>query len=601
MADSKRYSRQEKWSNQLRALWRKRFRAAWLNYHWPLIWSLGIAAMILGAIGFQKLYADSRSALDVFYLSLQLFLLESGAIDKPISWELEVARLLAPAIAGYTATRALAVIFKEQLRQFRMHFISNHLVICGLGRMGSLLAKTFHDRGYKVVVIEKDAENDNLDHCREHGALAFAGNATDPHVLRMARVHRAKLLISVCGNDGTNAEVSMHARALVRGRKEGVLTCLVHIFDLNLCRLLREKEIATHESAAFRLEFFNVFESGARAMLDEYPVLQRAADAPHSCANLLVVGLGRMGESLVVRAARQWQQAHRKSKTRLKITVIDRDAQRRSQTICLKYPQVEKVCELRPIQADIYSPEFQRAGFLFDKRGGCPLTTIYVCVDNDTVGLAAALTLLQRIRDRKIPIVVRMTQASGLTALLRGDRGNGNFENLHAFGLLSRTCKPDLLLGGTHEILARAIHEDYVHHQEQLGQTPKTNPSMVAWEQLPEHLKESNRRQSDHIGLKLKAAGCAIAPLTDWDAGLFEFTLEEIEKMAKMEYERWNEERRLAGWKFADDSKDLKKKTTPHLTSWEELEEKVKDLDRNTVRGLPRFLASAGFQIYRMK
>jgi hypothetical protein len=67
-----------------------------------------------------------------------------------------------------------------------------------------------------------------------------------------------------------------------------------------------------------------------------------------------------------------------------------------------------------------------------------------------------------------------------------------------------------------------------------------------------------------------------------------------------MEYERWNTERRVEGWKFTPGPKNLRKKTTPHMVAWEELSDEVKDLDRNTVRGLPKFLASAGFQIYRV-
>jgi hypothetical protein len=124
---------------------------------------------------------------------------------------------------------------------------------------------------------------------------------------------------------------------------------------------------------------------------------------------------------------------------------------------------------------------------------------------------------------------------------------------------------------------------------------------MVPWEELPESLKESNRHQASHIGTKLHAVGCGIAPLTDWEAELFEFTAEEIERMSKMERARWNEERLREGWHYAPGPKNIEKKTTPYLVSWEQLPEDIKELDRNMVRGLPAFLARAGFQIYRTK
>lgn len=41
-------------------------------------------------------------------------------------------------------------------------------------------------------------------------------------------------------------------------------------------------------------------------------------------------------------------------------------------------------------------------------------------------------------------------------------------------------------------------------------------------------------------------------------------------------------------------------KSNPYLVSWEGLPEEVKEIDRQQVRGLPSFLAKAGFRIYRL-
>lgn len=153
---------------------------------------------------------------------------------------------------------------------------------------------------------------------------------------------------------------------------------------------------------------------------------------------------------------------------------------------------------------------------------------------------------------------------------------------------------------GTHEILARAIHESYRDRQEEKGETRETNASMVPWDQLPENLKESNRRQADHIGIKLKAIGCSIAPMTDWDAKPFKFSKEEIDLMARMEHERWMSERLQAGWTFKEKEKNIEKKTSPDLVPTEKLTEDAKELDQNPVEDLPIYLAKVGFQIYRL-
>jgi len=104
----------------------------------------------------------------------------------------------------------------------------------------------------------------------------------------------------------------------------------------------------------------------------------------------------------------------------------------------------------------------------------------------------------------------------------------------------------------------------------------ETNPLLVPWNDLPENIKESNRRQADDIGKKLKTVHCDMEPLTNWDAELFEFTPEESEIMAAMEHQRWLNERRNEGWTYDPGPKNLECMTSPALLDWEELPESKK-------------------------
>lgn len=594
-----------KHSHPLRTFTRKYTRPWWRDHQWKVIGGIALLALVLGYVGFSKHFAalgENRSPWDIFYLTIQLLVLESGSVSGLVSWELELARLLLPAIATYAAVKALIVIFWEQLQLLRVSFIKDHVVICGLGRKGMLLAQKFREQGYHVVMIELDKGNDMIDQCKDKGTIVLLGDARDQKQLRKARVHKAKYLISVCGNDGVNAEVVVNSHELVKDRASKALTCAVHIVDPQLCHLLREQEIGTGKANAFRLEFFNIFDSGARSWLKEYPPFSETEDIHSSPPHLLVVGVGLLGESLVVHAAKKWKFLPSRTSQRLRITIIDKVAEKKKESLYSRYPQLEKVCDLVPRQMDIEASNFQRADFLFDNHKRCDVTSVFVCLDNDSFGLSAALTLHQHIREYKIPIVVKMTYDTGLATLLHGkNESDDSFVGLHAFGLLERTCQPDLLLGGTHEILARAIHEDYVRVQKEEGQTPQTKPYMVPWDELPEYVRESNRLQADSIGLKLKAIGCCLVPLADWDAELFKFTPEEVEIIAEMEHERWMSERRGAGWTYSPGPKNIKKKTTPYLVPWDALSEDIKNLDRNTVRALPSFLLKADFQIYRLK
>jgi hypothetical protein len=582
------------------SLWRRLFR--WVgNYKWPIIALLWLVAIALGYIGHSQYFAEigeTHSVAERFYRSIQLFSLET-TVSGTAGWELQVARFMAPILAVYTGIQALASIFREQLQLFRLRFMKNHVIICGLGRKGWLLSREFREKAERVVVIEQDGSNGLLGLCKENGATVLVGNAEDRELLRKVRVHRAKYIISVCGNDGVNAEVAVHARELTRDRKGRALSCLVHITDLRLSRLLRERELGLGRNT-FRLEFFNVFESGARVLLAEYPPFSVTEAARSPRPHLVVVGVGRLGESVVVNAARNWRDSGGPDGKRLRITLVDKEAERKRKSLYIQYPQMEMTCDLTAEQTDMESTDFEKAAFLFDNHGNSDVSIVYVCLDDDSHALSAGLTLQQRTRTLHIPIIVRMTRDAGLAKLLRVDKDEPQeFTDLHSFGLLDRTCTLDLILGCTYEIMARIIHEDYVRKEKEKGFTTETNPSLVPWKELPENLKESNRNQAEHIRFKLEAIGYGVTITNDWDTQPVEFSPSEVELMARMEHERFVEERLRQGWRRGT-SKNLSKKTSPTLVPWNELPEEEKEKDRNAVRGISKLLAAARFQVYKL-
>jgi hypothetical protein len=175
-------------------------------------------------------------------------------------------------------------------------------------------------------------------------------------------------------------------------------------------------------------------------------------------------------------------------------------------------------------------------------------------------------------RDDRFPVTLCAERARGLR-LLVGDLGTEHRpDRLRVFDIKEPASAPDLLFGGSKEMLARAIHDGYRRMQERQGHTRETNRALVPWNELPGHLQESNRQQADHVGQKLAAVGCGIVPLSDWNATLVSFTSDEANTMARME----------------------------HGDDWESLPEDVKEIDRHTVRDLPRFLALVGFYVYRL-
>jgi voltage-gated potassium channel Kch len=247
-----------------------RLRRWWAAWQWPVVWSIGLLALGFGVEGFHRYYAGRRDWWDALYLAVQLFTMESGAVPPPLPWTLQLARIFAPFVTGYTATKALMVLFRSQLERLRLRGTSGHAVVCGLGRKGMLVADAFLRGGWQVVVVEANEANPWIPLCRERGMMIVIGDATSPGVLESVGVARARYLVAVAADDGDNAEIAIRGRQLPR-RTNVPLTCLVHVGERALYDRLRDAETTTPHLGSARLEVFNLFERAGRALVTDWP------------------------------------------------------------------------------------------------------------------------------------------------------------------------------------------------------------------------------------------------------------------------------------------------------------------------------------------
>ncbi len=106
----------------------------------------------------------------------------------------------------------------------RLEKLSGHLVVCGFGRMGRLVAEEFAAAGLDFVVIDREARVlDGFD--LPHG-IPLVGDATADEVLRRAGVQRAHALVTAAASDADNLFVTLSARLineklLIVARAEG--------------------------------------------------------------------------------------------------------------------------------------------------------------------------------------------------------------------------------------------------------------------------------------------------------------------------------------------------------------------------------------------
>ncbi len=102
------------------------------------------------------------------------------------------------------------------LRRMRTEIekLSNHVIICGFGRIGVALAQALHSGGASFVILEQDERR--VAEARASGYLCLQGDATNESVLEAAGIDHARALATVLPNDAANVFITLSARSLNR-------------------------------------------------------------------------------------------------------------------------------------------------------------------------------------------------------------------------------------------------------------------------------------------------------------------------------------------------------------------------------------------------
>ena len=109
-------------------------------------------------------------------------------------------------------TGEIGTVLGRQRMETRLEKLSGHLVVCGFGRMGRLVAEEFSSAGLPFVVVDRD-ERVLVGFDIPHG-IPLVGDATADEVLRRAGVERARALVTAAASDADNVFITMSARLL---------------------------------------------------------------------------------------------------------------------------------------------------------------------------------------------------------------------------------------------------------------------------------------------------------------------------------------------------------------------------------------------------
>jgi voltage-gated potassium channel len=103
--------------------------------------------------------------------------------------------------------------YLERWRYARMiNNLSDHYVICGYGRIGSIVANEFRRQKTPFVVVDRDPAK--VADANQHGHLAVEGDASREDTLTQLGIDRARGLVAVVGTDAENVYAVLTARVM---------------------------------------------------------------------------------------------------------------------------------------------------------------------------------------------------------------------------------------------------------------------------------------------------------------------------------------------------------------------------------------------------
>jgi len=168
---------------------------------WSILDALYMTVITVGTVGFTEVHPMGAGGR---LFTIVLIFAGIGALGFAFSQLVEFV------VEGH-----LTGILEVRRMQKRLSLLENHTIVAGLGRVGSVVARSLAEEGAPFVVV--DADPDAIELAREAGWALVQGDATEEDVLREAGVEQAKGLVTALAGDADNLYVTITARSLNPG------------------------------------------------------------------------------------------------------------------------------------------------------------------------------------------------------------------------------------------------------------------------------------------------------------------------------------------------------------------------------------------------
>lgn len=599
-------------------------------------------ALILSTVGYMLYYSDTGTTFsNALYHASQLFILHAPHFEKPVHWTLEMGRWLAAVSTLLVVFNVALYIFHFEKDKSDIRKINGHTILCGMGEIGYALVNNFEDKK-KLVVIEKDIDNEKLSSLKREGIKVIRGNALDPHTLEKGRVVRAKCLIAITGDDFSNLTIIRHANEIYEknesnnipiklaanidsrnlktaASQEGLMST---DYNCSFSKVLDEyidsasgffkgitsKNTARYQTAKTNLEgynpecttnisehsnqtrLFNINELAARYIYHCYPPdrfkpITKSDEPP---VHILLLGYSQMGEELLKLCV---QNCHYLNLNKTKITLISLDADSVEQKAINKRNRISEVVDIKFIKFNPHHLSFQFKSL--HELGNVDI--IYICSPNESTQASYSVKA-REIFGNSVPIIRSFSRD-----VFTHSNSDRNTHNVYVF---EKIANYDLIINEAIDRKAIATHNRWLKREivnyiqkvddaiyKKSGKMPPLKKTMNTWHLLDDETRDDNRSVVEHNFVKIRAMGqlnqwqdCEQIENADVDFSFLK-DKEKVKQLAEMEHRRWMATKYYYGWEYNENRKDECKHHN-NLLDFEKLDDTTKKYDYDQISEL---------------
>ncbi len=256
--------------------------------------ALYMTAITVSTVGFKEAF-PLGSAGKIWAILVIVFGITAAA--------LAVSSLQALIVGG-----ELRRLMGRRKLQTRINQLNSHVIICGYGRMGRLVAREFRNRNMPLVIVDSDPTG--TAQAEEDGLLYVLGDASEGEALLQAGLMRARGLVSCLPSDAANVYVTLTARGyrqdltiVARAEQQATepklrragadrIVCPQAIGALRIANVLTRPHV---------VDFVDVAAKGVELEMDEYVVSDAS---PFRGQSLRQAALRQRAEVMVVAVKR---------------------------------------------------------------------------------------------------------------------------------------------------------------------------------------------------------------------------------------------------------------------------------------------------------